>query len=141
LPMFHANGWTYTWTVTAAAAAHVCLRAIDPGRVFDLVRDERVTWLCAAPTVLITLANTPAEVRGDVPPGVHVVTAGASPAADTIQRLEDTFGWTVTHIYGLTETTPFITVCEPWPEHAGLGSAERAAVKARQGVELITSGE
>ncbi|MUL40046.1 long-chain-fatty-acid--CoA ligase [Streptomonospora sp. PA3] len=141
LPMFHANGWTYTWTVTAAAATHVCLRAVDPARVFELIREEHVTWLCAAPTVLITLANTPEDVRGEVAPGVHVVTAGASPAADTIERLEGTFGWSVTHVYGLTETTPFITVCEPWPEHGGLVGAERAAVKARQGVELITSGE
>ncbi|GAB3455693.1 acyl--CoA ligase family protein [Streptomonospora sediminis] len=141
LPMFHANGWTYTWTVTAAAATHVCLRAIDLPRVFDLIRDEGVSWLCAAPTVLITLANASEETRGTVPPGVHVVTAGASPAADTIERLEGTFGWTVTHVYGLTETTPFITVCEPWPEHAGLAGTERAEVKARQGVELITSGE
>ncbi|MDT0301698.1 long-chain-fatty-acid--CoA ligase [Streptomonospora wellingtoniae] len=141
LPMFHANGWTYTWTVTAAAATHVCLRAVDPARVFDLIRNEQVTWLCAAPTVLITLANTPEDVRGQVPPGVHVVTAGASPAADTIERLEGAFGWSVTHVYGLTETAPFITVCEPWPEHAGLVGADRAAVKARQGVELITSGE
>lgn len=102
LPMFHANGWTYTWTVTAAAATHVCLPAMDPGAVYGLIRDEGVTWLCAAPTVLILLANAPEEVRGEVPPGVHVVTAGASPAADTIERLEDGFGWTVTHVYGLT---------------------------------------
>ncbi|WP_017572920.1 long-chain-fatty-acid--CoA ligase [Nocardiopsis halotolerans] len=141
LPMFHANGWTYTWTVTAAAATHVCLPAMDPGTVYELIRSERVTWLCAAPTVLIMLSNTPEDVRGDVPAGVHVVTAGASPAADTIERLEDGFGWTVTHVYGLTETTPFITVCEPRAEHAGLPPRERAAVKARQGVELITSGE
>jgi len=141
LPMFHANGWTYTWTVTAAAATHVCLPAMDPGAVYGLIRDEGVTWLCAAPTVLILLANAPEEVRGEVPPGVHVVTAGASPAADTIERLEDGFGWTVTHVYGLTETAPFITVCEPRAEHAGLTAGERAAVKARQGVELITSGE
>ncbi|TQN32819.1 fatty-acyl-CoA synthase [Haloactinospora alba] len=141
LPMFHANGWTYTWIVTAAAATHVCLRAVDPGHVFELVRAEGVTWLCAAPTVLITLANTPPEVRGETPAGVHVVTAGASPAADTIERLESGFGWTVTHIYGLTETTPFIAVCEPRPEHAGLDVRERGVLKARQGVELITSGE
>ncbi|MFW5415587.1 long-chain-fatty-acid--CoA ligase [Nocardiopsis sp. CNT-189] len=141
LPMFHANGWTYTWTATAAAAAHVCLRAVDPARAFELVRAERVNWLCAAPTVLIMLANASAEARGEVPPGVHVVTAGASPAAATIERLEDEFGWTVTHVYGLTETAPFITVCEPLPEHAGLAAPDRAALKARQGVELITSGE
>ncbi|WP_017583988.1 long-chain-fatty-acid--CoA ligase [Nocardiopsis valliformis] len=141
LPMFHANGWTYTWTVTAAGGTHVCLPAMDPARVFELIRTEEVSWLCAAPTVLIMLSNTPANVRGAVPPGVHVVTAGASPAAETIERLEEDFGWTVTHVYGLTETTPFITVCEPLPEHRELSVRERGAVKARQGVELITSGE
>ncbi|PWV44690.1 long-chain-fatty-acid--CoA ligase [Nocardiopsis sp. L17-MgMaSL7] len=141
LPMFHANGWTYTWTVTAAGGTHVCLPAMDPARVFELIRTEEVTWLCAAPTVLIMLSNTPEAVRGTVAPGVHVVTAGASPAAETIERLEEDFGWTVTHVYGLTETTPFITVCEPRPEHRDLDVRERAAVKARQGVELITSGE
>jgi fatty-acyl-CoA synthase len=69
------------------------------------------------------------------------VTAGAPPAAATIERLEGELGWTVTQVYGLTETAPFITVCEPRPEHARLSAAERAVVKARQGVELVTSGE
>jgi acyl-CoA synthetase (AMP-forming)/AMP-acid ligase II len=110
LPMFHANGWTYTWTVTAAAAAHVCLRKVGPAEVFRLIREENVTWLCAAPTVLISLASAPPAVRGKVVPGVHVVTAGAPPAAATIERLEGEFGWEVTHVYGLTETAPFITV-------------------------------
>jgi fatty-acyl-CoA synthase len=141
LPMFHANGWTYTWTVTAAGATHICLPKVEPAEVFRLIREENVTWLSAAPTVLISLANASAEVRGDVPPGVHVVTAGAPPAAATIERLEGEFGWEVTHVYGLTETAPFITVCAPLPEHADLSPADRAVVKARQGVELITSGE
>ena len=141
LPMFHANGWTFTWTVTAAAATHVCLRKVEPATVFSLIRNEHVGWLCAAPTVLISLANAPAETRGEVPAGVHVITAGAPPAAATIERLEETFGWEVTHVYGLTETAPFITVCAPLPEHAGLSPADRAVLKARQGVELITSGE
>jgi fatty-acyl-CoA synthase len=141
LPMFHANGWTYTWTVTAAAATHVCLRKVDPGAVFQLIRQERVGSLCAAPTVLISLANAPAEVRGAVPPGVHVVTAGAPPAAATIERLEEQFGWDVTQVYGLTETAPFITVCAPLPEHEKLTPADRAVQKARTGVELLTSGE
>ncbi len=141
LPMFHANGWTYTWTVTAAAGTHVCLRKVDPATVFSLIRDERVGWMCAAPTVLISLANAPGGGRGEVPAGVRVVTAGAPPAAATIERLEGDFGWDVTHVYGLTETAPFITVCAPLPEHAGLSPADRAVVKARQGVELLTSGE
>ena len=97
--------------------------------------------MCAAPTILIALANAPADVRGDVPRGVRVVTAGAAPAAATIERMEDEFGWEVTQVYGLTETSPFLTVCEPRPEHRGLQAAERAVIKARQGVELITSGE
>jgi fatty-acyl-CoA synthase len=141
LPMFHANGWTYTWTVTAAAGVHVCLRKVDAGTVFGLIRDEQVGSLCAAPTVLISLANAPAQVRGEVPAGVRVVTAGAPPAAATIERLEGDFGWVVTQVYGLTETAPFITVCAPLPEHEDLSPAERAVIKARTGVELLTSGE
>ena len=141
LPMFHANGWTYTWTVTAAAGTHVCLRKVDPATIFELIRDEQVTRLCAAPTVLISLANAPASVRGEVPAGVHVVTAGAPPAAATIERMEGEFGWEVTQAYGLTETAPFITVCAPLPEHEDLAPPDRAVIKARQGVELLTSGE
>jgi fatty-acyl-CoA synthase len=141
LPMFHANGWTFTWTVTAAAGTHICLRKVDPATIFALIRDEKVSWLCAAPTVLISLANAPAAVRGEVPAGVHVVTAGAPPAAATIERMEGEFGWEITQAYGLTETAPFITVCAPLPEHEGLAPADRAILKSRQGVELLTSGE
>ena len=141
LPMFHANGWTFTWAVTAVGAAHICLRRIEPARVFDLIRVERVSMLCAAPTVLIAIASAPAEARAGVPKGLRVVTAGAPPAAATIERVEGELGWTITHVYGLTETAPFITVCEPRPEHDALSSSERAIVKARQGVELITSGQ
>jgi fatty-acyl-CoA synthase len=141
LPMFHANGWTYTWTVTAAAGTHICLRKVDPATIFALIRDEHVNWLSAAPTVLISLANAPAAVRGEVPSGVRVVTAGAPPAAATIERLEAELGWEVTQVYGLTETAPFITICAPLPEHEGLSPADRAVIKARTGVELLTSGE
>ena len=63
LPMFHANGWTFVWIVTAAGGTHICLPKFDPAIVFGLIRDERVNWLCAAPTVLISLANAPAEVQ------------------------------------------------------------------------------
>jgi len=140
LPMFHANGWTFVWTVTAVGATHVCLRRIDPVKMFDLIRAERVSMLCAAPTVLIGIAGAPAEARANVPAGLRVVTAGAPPAAATIERIEGELGWTITHVYGLTETAPFITVCEPRPEHDALSAGDRAVIKARQGVELITSG-
>jgi fatty-acyl-CoA synthase len=141
LPMFHANGWTFPWTVTAVGGAHICLRKVDPVKVFDLIEAESVSMLCAAPTVLIGVASAPADVRARARTGVRVVTAGAAPAAATIERIEGELGWTITHVYGLTETAPFITVCEPRPEHDALSPAERAVVKARQGVELITSGE
>jgi fatty-acyl-CoA synthase len=141
LPMFHANGWTFVWTVTAAGATHICLRKCERRAVFELMATAQVTILCAAPTVLISLANAPENLRRLAPKGIRVVTAGAPPAASTIQRLEEELGWTIIHVYGLTETAPFITVCEPRAEHAPLSIHERAAIKARQGVELITSGE
>jgi fatty-acyl-CoA synthase len=141
LPMFHANGWTYVWTVTAVGGAHICLRRVEPAAVFQHIASERVTMLCAAPTVLIGIANCPEELRRQARPGVRVITAGAPPAAATIERVEGELGWEITQVYGLTETAPFITVCEPLPEHASLSPQERATIKARQGVELITSGE
>jgi fatty-acyl-CoA synthase len=141
LPMFHANGWTFVWTVTAVGGAHLCVRRVDPARIFDTLRRERGTMLCAAPTVLISIANAGEDVRKGVPRGVRVLTAGAPPAAATIERIEVELGWELTQAYGLTETSPFISVCEPRPEHASLAQRDRARIKARQGVELITSGE
>ncbi|MFI5312372.1 MAG: long-chain-fatty-acid--CoA ligase, partial [Gemmatimonadales bacterium] len=141
LPMFHANGWTFVWIVTAVGGTHVCARKVDAPSVYRLLGDERITMLCAAPTVLIMVASAGDELRAKAPRGVRVLTAGAPPAAHTIERVEEELGWTITQVYGLTEVSPFISVCEPRPEHAALSVAERAKIKARQGVELITSGE
>ena len=141
LPMFHANGWTYTWIVTAAGALHVCLRQVDAATIYRLVNLERITMLCAAPTVLIAIASGPEDGRKSLRRGVRVATAGAPPAAATIERMEGELGWTVTQVYGLTETTPFISICAPLPEHDALDPGERARIKARQGVELMTSGD
>ena len=141
LPMFHANGWTYVWIVTAVGATHVCLPKVDPVNVYSLIELEAITMLCAAPTVLIGIANAPPEIRRNARRGVRVITAGAPPAAATIERIEDELGWSITQVYGMTETSPFITVCEPLPEHSGLSVRERAVIKARQGVELVTSGD
>jgi len=141
LPMFHGNGWTFVWTVTAAGATHVCLRKVQPEAVFEKIKEESVTMLCAAPTVLIGIAHGPEEQRRQTRRGVRVMTAGAPPAAATIERLEEELGWQITHVYGLTETSPFITVSESRPEHAALNCAERSVIKACQGVELLTSGD
>ena len=141
LPMFHANGWTFVWTVTAVGGTHICLRKVEPTAVFEKINRESVTMLCAAPTVLIGIANGPEELRREVRRGVRVVTAGAPPAAATIERVEGELGWIITHAYGLTETSPFITICESRPEYEGLACGERSVIKACQGVELLTSGE
>ncbi|MGZ3643670.1 MAG: long-chain-fatty-acid--CoA ligase [Ktedonobacteraceae bacterium] len=148
LPMFHANGWTFVWIVTAVGGTHVCLRKVEPLSIFTLTRDEGITLLCAAPTVLIGIANAPEHVRRILLSSeaanrhpVRVLAAGAPPAAATIERIEGELGWEITQVYGLTETAPFITICEPRPEHSALSPQERATIKARQGVELITSGE
>ena len=141
LPMFHANGWTFTWINTARGMTHVCLRRVEPPLIFKLIKDENITMFCAAPTVLISIANAPAETREGAPRGVRLFTAGAPPAAATIETVERDLGWDLTHVYGLTETAPLITFCEPRPDHQNLPLNERAKIKARQGVELISSGE
>ena len=141
LPMFHANGWTFTWINTARGMANVCLRQVEPRAIFQLIKAEKITMFCAAPTVLIGIANAPAEMRAGAPRGVRLFTAGSPPAAATIELIERELGWELSHVYGLTETTPLITFCEPLPEHAALPLAERAQIKARQGVELGSSGE
>jgi len=140
LPMFHANGWTFVWTTVARGMVNVCLRRVEPKLIFDLIKAEKITMFCAAPTVLIAIANAPADMRAGAPRGVRLFTAGAPPAAATIELVERELGWELTHVYGLTETAPFIAICEPLAEHALLSQQARAEVKARQGVELISSG-
>ncbi|MEO6447076.1 MAG: long-chain-fatty-acid--CoA ligase [Gemmatimonadaceae bacterium] len=141
LPMFHANGWTFVWIVTAVGGTHICVRRVEPARVLETIAQEGGTMLCAAPTILIGIANAPMATRTGVPRNVRVFTAGAPPAAVTIRKVEEELGWELIHVYGLTETSPFITICERRPEHAGLDAEARAIIKARQGVELVTSGE
>ena len=141
LPMFHANGWAFVWTVTAVGGMHVCLRKADPKLIFEAIAREGVTMFCAAPTVLIGIANAPGDLRRGAPRGVRVITAGAPPAAATIERIEGELGWSIAHVYGLTEVSPIVTISEPRPEHAQLDARERAVIKARQGVEYLGNAE
>jgi fatty-acyl-CoA synthase len=141
LPMFHANGWCFVWTITAVGGRHVCIPKADPRLIFETIRREGVTLLCAAPTVLISIANAPEDVRKESPRGVRVFTAGAPPAAATIERVEGELGWEITHVYGLTEVSPIVTISEPRPEHASLNPAVRAVIKSRQGVEYLGNAE
>src|SRR5258706_11342706 len=95
----------------------------------------------APPPVRLVWANADNLGREKAPGGLGLRRGGAPPAASTIERLEGERGWTITQLYGLTETSPFITVCEPRAEHKQLSVFESAVIKARQGVELIPSGE
>jgi fatty-acyl-CoA synthase len=138
LPMFHCNGWIFPWAVTAAGGTHVCLPKVEPSRVVELIELEGVTHLCGAPTVLVGIANHPG-VKPFARP-LHVMIGGAPPAPKTIEQMER-LGATITHLYGLTETYGPFSVCA-WksPEWDELDFAERARLKARQGVPTITNG-
>ncbi|OGL65489.1 MAG: acyl-CoA synthetase [Candidatus Tectomicrobia bacterium RIFCSPLOWO2_12_FULL_69_37] len=141
LPMFHCNGWCYTWGVTAVGGTHVCLRAVRPAEVFRLIREEKITHMCGAPTVLISIANDPEAQKGPFPQPVTIMTAGAPPSPTIIEIMEDRLGARIVHGYGLTETYGPHTTCAWHPEWDALPAAERSRLKARQGVPFIGAGE
>ena len=140
LPMFHCNGWCFTWAVTAAGARHVVVPKVDPPRVFELVSEERVTHLCGAPTVLVMLQSELPRPDYRFPQPLRTVTAGAPPPPAVIERME-ALGAVITHVYGLTETYGPHTVCEWKLEWDGKANADRAALKARQGVGYVHAPE
>jgi len=140
LPMFHCNGWTYTWAVTLVGGTHVCLRQVEPARIFELIGKERVTHLCAAPIVLNMLVHSPAKPAGRYAHTVEVATGGAAPPSTIIERMEQ-LGFTVTHLYGLTETYGPATLCAWQHDWDGLDLSGRSAKMARQGVAMPTQQE
>ena len=137
LPMFHCNGWTYTWAVTAAGATHVCLRRVDPAMIFPAIERHRVTHLCGAPIVLNMLVHAPDAVKRRFGHRVEVATGGAAPPSAVIEAMER-MGFHVTHLYGLTETYGPATLCAWQDGWDGLGLTERARLMARQGVRYPT---
>ena len=137
LPMFHCNGWTYTWGVTAAGGTHVCLRDVDPAVIFSLIEAHGVTHMCGAPVVLNLLLHAPDSVKRRFGHVVEVATGGAAPPSAVIEGMAE-MGFNVTHLYGLTETYGPATVCawqEAWDE---LDMPGRAGRMARQGVPYHT---
>ena len=137
LPMFHCNGWCFPWAVTAAGATHVCLPKVDPAEVWRLIRDEGVTHLNGAPTVLSMLAYAKEAAPLDGPP-VKVATGGAPPSPAILRRMGE-LGFDVTHLYGLTETFGPVMICDWRPEWNSLDADEQARLKARQGVGNMIS--
>jgi fatty-acyl-CoA synthase len=134
--MFHCNGWCFPWAVTAAAATHVCLPKFEPAQVWRLIREEGVTHLNGAPTVLSMLAYAPEA--GPVSPTVRVATGGAPPSPAILRRMGE-LGFDVTHLYGLTETFGPAMICDWRPEWNDLDADEQARLKARQGVGNMIS--
>ena len=134
LPMFHCNGWCFPWTVTALAGTHVCLRRVEPAAIVAALDHEGVTHLCGAPIVMGMILNHPGVQRRAG--AVRMMTAGASPPAAVIEGMER-LNFAVTHVYGLTESYGPVSVCEWNAEWDGLPAAERATIKARQGVPYV----
>jgi len=137
LPMFHCNGWSYTWAVTAAGGTHVCLRNIDADQVLVLINEHDVTHLCAAPIVLNMLAHAPTRNKIKFARTVEAATGGAAPASSIISAMES-MGFRVTHLYGLTETYGPATYCAWQGEWGRLHIEEKAKMMSRQGVRYPT---
>jgi len=133
LPIFHANGWCFPWSVTAMAGTHVCLRRVDPALIFRLIAEHRVTNMVGAPTVLNMLVNAPADARVPFDHLVDIQTGGAAPSPKIIRAMS-ALGFRVQHIYGLTEVLGPSTLCAWQDAWDALSPDEQAAQQARQGV-------
>ncbi len=133
LPMFHCNGWCFPWTVTALAGTHECLRRVEAGPVFAALAEHGVTHMCGAPVVMNMLLHAPPEARRELGRRIALMTAGSAPPAAVIEGMEK-LGFDVTHVYGLTEVYGPAVVCDWHEEWDARPVAERASLKARQGV-------
>ncbi len=133
LPMFHCNGWCFTWATTAAGATHLCLRALKPETIWRHLRNDGVTHMNCAPTVLTMIAWHEEAEKGKPERPVRIAVGGAPPTPALLTRLAE-LGMDVTHLYGLTETYGPAVICEWRPEWRQLSIPEQARIKARQGV-------
>ncbi|MFW6333501.1 MAG: long-chain-fatty-acid--CoA ligase [Thermodesulfobacteriota bacterium] len=136
LPMFHCNGWCFTWGITAMGATHVCLRKVVPEEIFKIIAKEGVTHLCAAPTILISMSAYATEHSIQLEKPLEIMTAGAPPAPTVIQNMEH-IGANITQTYGLTEVFGPHSVCQWQSKWDSLPADERAQLKSRQGVPFI----
>jgi fatty-acyl-CoA synthase len=136
LPMFHCNGWCFPWAVTAIAGTHVCLRRVEPARIWELLEREHVTHYNGAPTVHTGIVNDPAAHRLET---LVTATMAAAPPSPTIIEQVSKLNFRPIHVYGLTETYGPMTVCEPNPAWTALPVEERASLLARQGQAYLVA--
>ncbi len=133
LPMFHCNGWCFPWTIAATAGVNVCLRKVDPAKIFELIPMHGVTHMCGAPIVYNTLINAPNAPQGSAAYPVVGLIAGAAPPVAVLEGAER-IGIKLTHVYGLTEVYGPASVCAEQPGWDDLSAEQRAQFKRRQGV-------
>jgi fatty-acyl-CoA synthase len=133
LPMFHCNGWCFPWSIAAVTGVNVCLRKVDPARIFELIPKHRVTHMCGAPIVYNTLINAPGAPKGKAVRPIVGLIAGAAPPVAVLESAES-IGIKLTHVYGLTETYGPASVCAEQPGWDALPADRRAQLKRRQGV-------
>lgn len=133
LPMFHANGWCFTWAITAAAGTHVCLRKVTAAGIYKALADHKANHFCAAPTVMGLLVNAREEERQPLPCRVRVLTAGSPPPAAVLEAAA-AMGFDADHVYGITEVSGTPVSCAWQPAWDGLSATERGRLQARQGV-------
>lgn len=134
LPMFHCNGWCFTWSLAIVGGTHVCLRRVEAAAIYAAIETYKVTHLCGAPIVMGMLINASAEAKRPLPHQVELFTAAAPPPAAVIAAMEAN-GFKITHLYGLTETYGPATICAWNEDWDALSTDEQAALKARQGVK------
>lgn len=140
LPMFHCNGWTFTWGVAARGGTNVCLRSTLARDIYRNIALHKVTHMCCAPIVFNIVLEAKASERREMKHTVEILTGGAPPPASLLEQIES-LGFHVTHAYGLTEATGPALVCEWQKRWNGLPKKEQAQLKARQGVSVVTMAD
>ena len=135
LPQFHCNGWGMLYSVTAMGGKHIIIRKIDGAEILRRIEEHGVTLLCGAPAVANMILDAAKTWDGPIPgrDRVRIVLAGAPPPSKTIERIETELGWEFVQIYGLTETTPLLTMNRGRAELDALTPAERAVRLSRAG--------
>ena len=139
LPMFHANGWGMPFAMTGMGVPQVVIRNIDGAEILRRVAKHGVTAMCAAPVVLASILDAAQKWEEELPGRnrTRVICAGAPPPSRTIQRIEEELGWEFLQIYGLTETSPLLTVNRRRPEEDELLPEDAAKRLARAGVPAL----
>jgi len=139
LPMFHVNGWGMPFAMTGMGAKHIVLRSVDGTEILKRVAEHGVTVMCASPTVVNTILSAAKEWSGEIPGRgrARIIVAGAPPPTKTIADVETMLGWEFIQIYGLTESSPLLTMNRSRYEWDGLSAEERAIKLGRAGAAVL----